>query len=70
MLRNPAYAGQAAYGKTHATGAPVRATRLARLRGQRSARVSREGVAPEQWKQIPVPALVTGEQFELVRAAA
>ena len=42
MLRNPAYAGQAAYGKTHATGAPVRATRQARLRGQRSARISRE----------------------------
>ncbi len=44
MLRNPAYAGQAAYGKTHATGAPVRATRQARQRGQRSARVSREYV--------------------------
>ena len=26
MLRNPAYAGQAAYGKTHATGAAVRDT--------------------------------------------
>jgi site-specific DNA recombinase len=67
MLRNPAYAGQAAYGKTHATGAPVRATRLARLRGQRSARTSRESVAPEEWKQIAVPALVTAEQFELVQ---
>jgi site-specific DNA recombinase len=65
MLRNPAYAGQAAYGKTHATGAPVRAARLARLRGQRSARISREAVAPEQWQQISVPALVTAEQFEL-----
>ena len=67
MLRNPAYAGQAAYGKTHATGAPVRATRQARLRGQRSARISREHVAPEQWKQIPVPPLVTAEQFALVQ---
>jgi site-specific DNA recombinase len=67
MLRNPAYAGQAAYGKTHATAAPVRATRQARLRGQRSTRIAREGVAPEQWKQIPVPALVTVEQFELVQ---
>jgi site-specific DNA recombinase len=65
MLRNPAYAGQAAYGKTHATGAPVRATRQARLRGQRSARISREGVASEDWKWISVPALVTAEQFEL-----
>jgi site-specific DNA recombinase len=34
MLRNPAYAGHAAYGKTHATGAPVRETRQARQRGQ------------------------------------
>ena len=66
MLHNPAYAGQAAYGKTHATGAPVQARRQARLRGQRSARVSREGVAPEEWKQISVPALVTEEQFALV----
>ena len=41
ILRNPAYAGQAAYGKTHATGAPVRETRHARQRGQRSARVAR-----------------------------
>ena len=37
ILRNPAYAGQAAYGKTHATGQPVRETRHARQRGQRSA---------------------------------
>ena len=66
MLHNPAYAGQAAYGKTHATGAPVQARRQARLRGRRSARVSREGVAPEDWKQISVPALVTEEQFALV----
>jgi site-specific DNA recombinase len=66
MLHNPAYAGQAAYGKTHATGAPVHARRQARLRGQRSARVSREGVAPEDWKQISVPALVTEEEFALV----
>ncbi len=67
MLRNPAYAGQAAYGKTHATGAPVRATRQSRLRRQRSARTSREHAAPEQWKPIAVPALVTAEQFELVQ---
>jgi site-specific DNA recombinase len=54
MLRNPAYAGQAAYGKTHATGAPVRETRHARQRGQRSARVARERAEPEQWKRIAV----------------
>ena len=67
MLRNPAYAGQAAYGKTHATGAPVRETRHARQRGQRSARVSRERVSADEWKRIAVPALVTAEQFALVQ---
>jgi hypothetical protein len=30
MLRNPAYAGQAAFGKTHATGTPARVTPTAR----------------------------------------
>lgn len=67
MLRNPAYAGQAAYGKTHATGAPVRATRQARQRGQRSTRISREQVSPEQWKRIAVPALISEEQFALAQ---
>jgi site-specific DNA recombinase len=67
ILRNPAYAGQAAYGKTHATGQPVRETRHARQRGQRSARVSRERVSADEWKQIAVPALVTAEQFALVQ---
>lgn len=65
MLRNPAYAGQAAYGKTHVSDAPVRATRQARLRGQRSARAAREGVSPDDWERISVPALVSAEQFEL-----
>ena len=67
ILRNPAYAGQAAYGKTHATGQPVRETRHARQRGQRSARVARENVNPEEWKPIAVPALVTAERFALVQ---
>jgi site-specific DNA recombinase len=67
MLRNPAYAGQAAYGKTHATGETVRATRQARLRGQRSTRISRERVSPNEWKRIAVPALVSEEQFALAQ---
>ena len=67
MLRNPAYAGQAAYGKTHATGEPVRATRHARQRGQRSTRISRERVDGDQWKRIAVPPLVSEEQFALVQ---
>jgi site-specific DNA recombinase len=67
MLRNPAYAGRAAFGKTHATGAPARMTRTARRRGQRSGRAARERVAPDQWKSIAVPALVSEEQFALVQ---
>ena len=67
MLRNPAYAGQAAYGKTHATGETVRATRQARLRGQRSTRISREQVSPNEWKRIAVPALVSEERFALAQ---
>ena len=35
--------------------------------GSAPARVSRERVAPDQWKQIAVPALVTEEQFALVQ---
>ena len=67
MLRNPAYAGQAAYGKTRATGEVVRATRQARLRGQRSTHISREEVSPEDWKRIAVPALISEEQFALAQ---
>jgi site-specific DNA recombinase len=67
MLRNPAYAGQAAYGKTRATGEVVHATRQARLRGQRSTHISREEVAPEDWKRITVPALISEEQFALAQ---
>jgi site-specific DNA recombinase len=55
ILRNPAYAGQAAYGKTHATGQPVRETRHARQRGQRSARVARETSAPSSGSRSRCP---------------
>jgi len=67
MLRNPAYAGQAAFGKTRLTGAPARTTRPARQRGGRSGRAARERVACEQWQRIPVPALVSEQQFALVQ---
>jgi site-specific DNA recombinase len=67
MLRNPAYAGQAAFGKTRVTGASARMTRPARRRGQRSGRKAREHLGAEQWKRIPVPALVSEEQFALVQ---
>ncbi len=66
MLRNPAYRGQAAYGKTKVAdrhGKPTRATRArGDRRGRRQVRVD-EPV--DQWMFIAVPALVTDEQFAL-----
>jgi len=69
MLRNPAYRGQAAFGKTQTTGQRAKPTRPVRARGERHGRrETRRDVAPEQWTSIPVPALVTDETFELAQA--
>ena len=67
MLRNPAYAGQAAYGKTHATGAPVRADAPSAPAGQRSARISREHVGARAVEADPGPG---ARQRGAVRARA
>ena len=67
MLKNPAYKGQAAFGKTKA--GPLRP----RLRAQRGrsmqprSGVSTYDIAPEQWISIPVPALVEEALFEQVQ---
>ena len=69
MLRNPAYHGQAAFGKTQTTGQRAKPTRPVRARGERHGRrETRRDVAPEQWTSIPVPALITDETFELAQA--
>ena len=69
MLRNPAYRGQAAFGKTQTSGQRAKPTRPTRARGERHGRrETRRDVAPEQWTSIPVPALVTTETFELAQA--
>jgi site-specific DNA recombinase len=66
MLRNPAYAGRAAFAKTQRTDQQPRLTRRARLAGQT---VSRNPVTcdrpPEQWLQIAVPAIISEETFQL-----
>ncbi len=67
MLRNPAYAGQAAYGKTRVSDQPARLTRQLRQRGERHGRQAVEPVAPEQWIQIPVPALIDEQTFALAQ---
>ncbi len=67
MLRNPAYAGQAAYGKTRMTQRPARLTRTTRQRGERHGGAACEPVSPEQWIYIPVPALVDEQTFALAQ---
>jgi site-specific DNA recombinase len=63
MLRNPAYRGAAAFGKTRVAGR-VRVTRAMRRRG---GFVSSDSVGHErpreEWIEIPVPALVSEASF-------
>ncbi len=67
MLKNPAYKGSAAFGKTHVE--PLRP----RLRGQRGRpmqpkrAVSTQDVPREKWMSIPVPALIDEALFEAVQ---
>ena len=69
MLRNPAYHGQAAFGKTQTTGQRAKPTRPVRARGERHGRrETRRDLPPEQWTSIAVPALITDETFELAQA--
>jgi len=67
MLKNPAYRGLAAFGKTRAE---KRRPPLRPARGSpeypRYAKVSRP-TPPEQWISIPVPALVSEELFAAVQ---
>jgi len=67
MAKNPAYKGQAAFGKTQAGALRPR---LREQRGQalqpRRAR-STYDVPPEQWLPITVPALISEDQFEAVQ---
>jgi site-specific DNA recombinase len=66
ILKNPAYKGEAAFGKTHLE--PLRP----RLRAQRGRSMqpkrahSTQDVPREQWISIPVPALVDAALFETV----
>ena len=64
MLRNPAYHGRACYGKT-GTGPRQRVTRPLREPGKFPGRQVAGRERPrEEWIEIPVPALVSEEQFE------
>src|SRR5262245_62023359 len=67
MLKNPAYMGAAAFGKTRAAAFQprVRAQRGRALRPRRA--VTTVDVAREEWITVPVPALVSAELFAAVQ---
>src|SRR5664279_3376218 len=69
MLRNPAYRGQAAFGKTKTSERHGGPTRTTRQRGERHGRrLTRQDQPAEKWTFIPVPPLITEETFELAQA--
>jgi site-specific DNA recombinase len=66
MLRNPAYAGRAAFAKTMRTEQQARLTRPARLAGRSISGNPLIADRPaEDWVQIAVPAIVSEETFQL-----
>jgi site-specific DNA recombinase len=69
ILRNPAYMGKAAFGKSEAAAAP----RLLRARrgaspAPRRAHTPRKRSSPEKWITIHVPPIVSRELFEAAQA--
>jgi site-specific DNA recombinase len=65
MLRNPAYAGQAVFGKTKAVNESAGLNRVARLAGRSTPRPVRTVERPrEEWTHIPVPAIITAETLQ------
>ena len=63
MLRNPAYVGRAAFGKTE-RAERKRVTRPLRKKGGFSARCCTKRDKPsDQWISVPVPALISEETF-------
>jgi site-specific DNA recombinase len=68
MLRNPAYAGTAVFGKTMAVHEPAGLNRVARLQGRSTPRAVKTVDRPrEEWTGIAVPAIVTAETFDRVQ---
>ena len=66
MLRNPAYCGRAAFGKTRQSDERPKVTRPVRRRGARgSVHFSTRDCPRDQWIEIPVPPLVSEELFDL-----
>ncbi|MBV9729774.1 MAG: recombinase family protein, partial [Pseudonocardiales bacterium] len=69
MLRNPAYAGRAVFGKTMVINESPGLNRKARLQGRTTPRATKTVDRPrEDWVEITVPAIVSTETFERVAA--
>ena len=68
MLRNPAYAGTAVFGKTMIVHEQPGLNRTARLAGRTTPRAVKSIDRPrEEWTGIPVPALVDEDTFNRVQ---
>jgi DNA invertase Pin-like site-specific DNA recombinase len=68
MLRNPAYAGRAVFGKTKILQEQPGLNRVARLQGRSVPRAAKTVDSPrEDWTEIPVPALVDAQTSERVQ---
>ena len=68
MLRNPAYAGRAVFGKTKILHEQPGLNRVARLQGRSVPRAAKTVDSPrEDWTEIPVLALVDAQTFERVQ---
>jgi site-specific DNA recombinase len=69
MLRNPAYAGRAVFGKTMVAHESPALNRVARLQGRSTPRASKTVDRPRsEWTEIAVPAIVSEDTFERVAA--
>ncbi len=68
MLRNPAYAGRAVFGKTQVIHEQPGLNRVARLQGRTTPRAVKTVDRPRQeWTEIAVPALVDEDTFARVQ---
>ena len=68
MLKNPAYKGEAAYGRTRSEPWQGRTTRPQRGKSAQPRRaVHIRATPPEEWITVPVPALVDAALFEAVQ---
>jgi site-specific DNA recombinase len=64
MLRNPAYAGRAVFGKTQVIHEQPGLNRVARLQGRTTPRAVKTAARPrEEWLEIAVPAIVDEDTF-------